>query len=37
MFDDHYIYIVYILSMGYEKEGFNTTIKQQLAVKAAYF
>ena len=37
MINDHYIYIVHILTTGYEPKGFNTTQKKQLIVKAADF
>ena len=37
IFDDHYRDIINLLSMGYTLEGFNTTQKKQLVVKAAYF
>ena len=37
MIDDHYKYILHLLTIGYAPKGFNTTQKKQLVVKHADF
>ena len=37
MFDDHYKYIIHLLSMRYAPEGFSIVQKKQLVVRYADF
>ena len=36
MIDDHFKDIIHLLTIGYTLEGFSTTRKKKLVVKAAY-